>query len=168
MIQALQLPSETRFLTADDGKRLKLTAPVRIIEEAHSQNLDAALVVLRQNTGDLIRQFEENDDLEEELSYRGPHRFRTGKEIVKFNAYPIQIHIWCDDRWIIAERKVGRPQTEARIRYHVDKSPGLRPFDFEGSLLTVEGCFDSAQMDTPPTVYLARPEQAWMLFPIEL
>jgi hypothetical protein len=69
---------------------------------------------------------------------------------------------------MIAERKVGYGQTEERIRYYIDKYQGLHPFDFEGSLLSVEECFDGAQMDTHSTVYLARPEQARKLFPIEL
>ena len=45
IIKALELPSKTPFLTRDRGKRLKLTAPTRILEEARSQNLDIALMV---------------------------------------------------------------------------------------------------------------------------
>jgi hypothetical protein len=168
MVKALQLPSEAPFLTRDRGKRLKLTAPTRLFEEARSQNLDTALVVSQQNAGELIRQFEGCDEPEEEFRRKIPHQIHTGMEMAKSNAKPILISIWDDGSWKIAQRNVTYGQTEEKLRYYMGKRNGLRPFDFEGRQMPVKECFDGAQNDCPPTVYLARQEEASALFPIEL
>jgi hypothetical protein len=168
MVKALQLPSEAPFLIADRGKRLKLTAPTSILEQARSQNLDAALVVSQQNAKELIGRFQDCNKPEEELRHKIPRQIHTGMEMAKFNAKPIVISIWDDGIWKIAERNVTYGQTEEKLGYYMDKYKGLRPFDFEGRQMSIEECFDGAQNDYPPTVYLAHPEEASALFPIEL
>jgi hypothetical protein len=61
------LLTETPFLTTDYGKRLKLTAPTRILKEARSENLETAVVVSQYNTREIIRQFEDSNKSEEKL-----------------------------------------------------------------------------------------------------
>jgi hypothetical protein len=168
MVNALQLPSEASFLTREQGKGLKLTAPTTILEEARSQKLDTALMVSQHRAGELIRRFEDCEGSEQELQHKDPHRIRTGMEVVKFNAKPITISIWEEGDWKIAERNVTQGRTEERIRYYVSRHKGLRPYDWEGKALSIEECFDAAQSDFPPTVYLSTPEQASSIFPIEL
>ena len=168
MVKALELPSDASILVRDNGKRLKLIAPTRVLEDARAQNLDTALVVSQGDTGDLIRRLEDSDESEEDLPHKAPSYFNTGMEVVKFNAKPIEIQIWDKVKWKIIERNVGYRDTEARIRHYMGKFEGLYPFDLEGRLLSVEECFEGAQNDYPPTVYLAHPEQSSSLFPIEL
>ena len=169
MVNALQLPSEVPFLTKEKGKRLKLTAPITILEEARSQRLDTALIVSQHSVRELIRRFEDCEGSEQELQHVDPHRVHTGMELVQYNAAkPIMISIWEDGEWKIEERNVTHNQTEERIRYFTSKYKSLRPYDFEGNSLSIEECFDAAQSDFPPTVYLSTPEQATSLFPIEL
>jgi hypothetical protein len=57
MVKALQLPSEAPFLALarDLSKRLKVTALTTILEEARSQRLDAALIVTKENSKEIIR-----------------------------------------------------------------------------------------------------------------
>jgi hypothetical protein len=58
-------------------KEFGLTAPTRILEEARSQNLETVVVVSQRSTGEMIRQFEDNDESEEELRRKIPHRIHT-------------------------------------------------------------------------------------------
>jgi len=51
----------------DNGKRLKLTAPTNILEDARSEKLQAVLKVRQPNVQELIRQFENYEEPEEEL-----------------------------------------------------------------------------------------------------
>ena len=67
MISALRLPSGSRFMTRDNGKRLKIAGPSTIIEEAESQRLDTVIAVPQHRVQELIHQFENNEDSEEEL-----------------------------------------------------------------------------------------------------
>lgn len=168
MVKALQLPSEAPFLIGDRGKRLKLTAPTSLIKQAQLQNLNAALVVSQQNAGELIRRFEDCNEPEEELRHKIPRQVHTGMEMAKFNANPIQISIWDDGIWKTAERNVTYGQTVEKVGYYMNKYKGLRPFDFEGVQKSVEECFDGAQNDFPPTIYLADPQKVDGLFPVEL
>ena len=67
MTTALQLPSASHFVARDKGKRLKLMAPTTILEEAHSERLQAVVAVSQHNVQELIRRFENYEDPEEEL-----------------------------------------------------------------------------------------------------
>jgi len=97
MVNALQLPSEAPFLTKEKEKRLKLTAPTTILEEARSQRLDTALIVSQYSVRELIRRFEDCEGSEQELQHVDSHRVHTGMELVKYNAAkPIMISIWED------------------------------------------------------------------------
>ena len=125
MTNALQLQSEASFLTRDQGKRLKLTAPKTILEEASAGQLDTALVVSQHNSGELIRQFEDCE--EPELRHKKPHGIVT--EVVKPNTKPIMIQIWDDGDWKIAEKNVTYDRTKERIRYYLFRNKGLCPFD---------------------------------------
>ncbi|KAL9631872.1 MAG: hypothetical protein Q9164_005658 [Protoblastenia rupestris] len=67
MTIALQLPSASRFIARDNGKRLKLMAPTAILEEARSERLQAVIAVSQHGVQELIRRFENYEDPEEEL-----------------------------------------------------------------------------------------------------
>lgn len=67
MITALRLPSKSRFIARDNGKRLKMTAPSTILEEARSERLQAVIAVSQHNVQEMIRRFENYEDPEEEL-----------------------------------------------------------------------------------------------------
>jgi Protein of unknown function (DUF3723) len=170
MVNALQLPSEapTLALASDRGKRLKLTAPTTILEGARAQRLDTALVVSKQNAGEVIRQLEDSEELGEELPHKEPQPSLTVNEIVKRNGKPIEIVIWDEGEWKMAEKNVTYHQTEERVGYYMLRVQGVRPYDWEGTGLAVEDCFHGAQNDCPPTLYLCLPEQASSVFPIEL
>jgi len=67
MANALDMSSEAQTVALPSNqskrRRLKLTAPVDILEEARAQRLDTALVIRDQNAGEVIRHlehFEEN------------------------------------------------------------------------------------------------------------
>ena len=47
IIKALRLPSGSHFMARDNGKRLKMTAPATILEEARSGRLNAVLSIPR-------------------------------------------------------------------------------------------------------------------------
>jgi hypothetical protein len=96
-----------------------------------------------------------------------PHPSLTVSEIKQRNSKPIRIHIW-DDGWKIAEKNVTHSQTVEKVRYYMYKLKGVRPYDWEGTRLAVEECFDGAHRDSPPTLYLCLPEQASNVLPIEL
>jgi len=67
MITVLELSSESRFVTRDNGKRLKLTASTNILEDARSEKLQAMLKVRQLNVQELIRQFENYEEPEKKL-----------------------------------------------------------------------------------------------------
>lgn len=67
MTTALRLPSVSRFITRDNGKRLKLMALTTILKEAHSEQLQAVIAVSQHSVQELICQFENYEDPEEEL-----------------------------------------------------------------------------------------------------
>ena len=67
MTTALQLSSISRFIARDNGKRLKFMAPTSILEEANSEQLQAVVAVSQHNVKELIKQFENYKDPEEEL-----------------------------------------------------------------------------------------------------
>ncbi len=67
MTTALRLPSVSRFIARDNGKRLKLMAPTAILEEARSERLQAVIAVSQHGVQELIRRFENYKDPEEEL-----------------------------------------------------------------------------------------------------
>jgi hypothetical protein len=170
MVNALQPPSEapTLALASDQGKRLKLTAPTTILEEARAQKLDTALVVSRLSAGEVIRQLEDFEEPGEELRHKEPQPSLTVNEIVKRNGKPIQISIWDGSDWKTAARNVTYSQIVEKVRYYMYKVKGVRPYDWEGTRLAVEECFQGAQNDSPPTLYLCLPEQASSVFPANL
>lgn len=55
MITALESSSESQFVVRDNGKRLKLTAPTKILEDARSEQLHTVLAVRQPNVQKLIR-----------------------------------------------------------------------------------------------------------------
>lgn len=67
MTTALRLPSVSRFIARDNGKRLKLMAPTTILEEARSERLHAVVAVSHHSVQEMIRRFENYEDPEEEL-----------------------------------------------------------------------------------------------------
>jgi len=67
MTAALRLPSVSRFIARDNGKRLKLMAPTTILEEARSKRLQAVIAVSQHSVQELIRRFENYEGPEEEL-----------------------------------------------------------------------------------------------------
>jgi hypothetical protein len=67
MTTALRLPSVSRFIAWDNGKRLKLIAPTIILEEARSERLQAVIAVSQHSVQELIRRFEDYEDPGEEL-----------------------------------------------------------------------------------------------------
>ena len=67
MTTALRLPSVSRFIARDNGKRLKLMAPTTILEEARLERLQAVIAVSQHSIQELIRRFENYEDPEEEL-----------------------------------------------------------------------------------------------------
>lgn len=67
MTAALRLPSVSRFIARDNGKRLKLMAPTSNIKEARSERLQAVIAVSQHSVQESIRLFEEYEDPEEEL-----------------------------------------------------------------------------------------------------
>ena len=69
MTTALRLPSASRFITWDNGKRLKLMAPTAILEEACSERLQTVIAVSQHGVQELIRRFESYED--PERSYEG-------------------------------------------------------------------------------------------------
>ena len=120
MVNALQLLSATPSfaLARDQGKRLKLNSTATIIDEARSQRLDTALVVSRYDAGEIIRQFEELEELVDELRHKQPYH-ATGLELIKVNGNPIRILIWQDNDWKIADKNVTEAKTEEKIKYHM-------------------------------------------------
>ena len=64
MVAALELPSDSRFIARDNSKRLKLTAPTAILDAARSQQLQAVLKVKQPNVQELIRRFDDCDEIE--------------------------------------------------------------------------------------------------------
>lgn len=58
MVVALRLPSNSHFLSREGGKRLKLTDPRTVVEEAHSQQLKAVLIAPEYGLQDLIGRLE--------------------------------------------------------------------------------------------------------------
>jgi hypothetical protein len=67
MISALNLSSRCYFVAQSNGKRLKMAAPVTILEEARSDRLHAVVAVPQQKVPDLIHQFENQEESDEEL-----------------------------------------------------------------------------------------------------
>ena len=67
MITVLELSYESRFVTRDNDKRLKLTASTNILEDARSEKLQAMLKVRQLNVQKLIRQFENYEESEKKL-----------------------------------------------------------------------------------------------------
>jgi hypothetical protein len=99
MVNTLQLPSEalTLALASNQGKQLKLTAPTTILEKACAQKLDTALVVLRLNAGEVIRQLENvkknSKEPGKELLHKEPQPSLTLQQIIKRDGKPVQISI---------------------------------------------------------------------------
>jgi hypothetical protein len=118
VIKALELPSQAQFLVRAGGKRLRLTPPIRVLEEASSQHLDTALIVSQGNTDKLLHQLEDSDESDEDLPRKVPQPSNTGMEVVKFNAKPIVISIWEEGMWKTAEKNVSYGQTEDSVRYY--------------------------------------------------
>jgi len=67
VMNALGLPSEPSFIVQDNGKRMKMTTPITIWEEARLQRLQAVVAVPQNNVTALIRRFETYKDPDEEL-----------------------------------------------------------------------------------------------------
>ena len=67
MVSALRLPSDSYFMTRDNGKRLKMAGPSTILEEARLQRLDTVISVPQNRVPELIHQFENEEESEEEL-----------------------------------------------------------------------------------------------------
>jgi len=67
MITALKLSSESRFVTRDNDKRLKLTASTNILEDARSEKLQMMLKIRQLNVQKLIHQFENYEEFEKKL-----------------------------------------------------------------------------------------------------
>ena len=67
MVDALQVSSHCYFVAQGNGKRLKMAAPVTVLEEARSDRLRAVIAVSRQNVPNLIKQFESQEESDEEL-----------------------------------------------------------------------------------------------------
>ena len=65
-MNALGLPSDPSFIVQDNGKRMKMTTPTTIWEEARLQRLQAVVAVPQNNVHALIRRFENYKDPEEE------------------------------------------------------------------------------------------------------
>lgn len=169
MVNALHLSSKTPSLALarDQGKRLKLNAPATILDEARSQRLDTALVISNHNAGEIIRQFEDAQESEDELRHKEPYQ-PTGLELIKVNGKPIRILIWDDGKWKIADKNVIEARTEERIEYYMWRYRGLRPYDWEGHALSAKECFNAAQSDYPEAVYLCHPDEAGSILPIDL
>ncbi|PVH69165.1 hypothetical protein DL98DRAFT_541837 [Cadophora sp. DSE1049] len=131
MVNALQLPSQapTLALASDQGKRLKLTAPTTILEEARAQKLDTALVVARLNAGEVIRQLEDFEKPDEELRHKERPPSLTVDEMVQRDSKPIQISIWDGSDWKTAARNVTYSQTEEKVRYYMYRVKGVRPYN---------------------------------------
>ncbi len=79
MITALKLSSESRFMTRDNDKRLKLTASTNILEDARSEKLQMMLKIWQLNVQKLIHQFENYEEFEKKL-WRS--RIRKLKQII--------------------------------------------------------------------------------------
>jgi hypothetical protein len=172
MVNALQMPSEvqTLALANNQGKRLKLAAPITILEEARAQRLDTALVVSKQSAGEVIRQLEnfeeDSEESDEELLHKEPRPSLTLQEIMDRDGKPFQISILEDGDWKIAERNVTYKAARARVNFYMLKVRGVRPYNVEGDSLALEKCFSGAQRDSPPTLYLCLPGQASSVFPV--
>ncbi len=67
MITALELSYESRFVTRNNDKRLKLTAFTNILEDARSEKLQTMLKIRQLNVQKLIRQFENYEESEKKL-----------------------------------------------------------------------------------------------------
>jgi len=67
MITALELSYESRFVTRNNDKRLKLTASTNILEDARSEKLQTMLKIQQLNVQKLIRQFENYEESEKKL-----------------------------------------------------------------------------------------------------
>jgi hypothetical protein len=67
MVFALRLPSDSCFLMRDNSKRFKIAGPATIVEEARSERLNAAISVPRDKVQEIIGQFENGEESEEEL-----------------------------------------------------------------------------------------------------
>ena len=65
MIKALRLPSGSHFMARDNGKRLKMTAPATILEEARSGRLNAVLSIPRHKVQEFANRFDTHDEEEE-------------------------------------------------------------------------------------------------------
>ncbi len=79
MITALELSYESRFVTRNNDKRLKLTASTNILEDARSEKLQTMLKIQQLNVQKLIRQFENYEESEKKL-WRS--RIRKLKQII--------------------------------------------------------------------------------------
>ena len=97
IVKTLWLSTETSFLITDHEKRLKLTTLTRILEKAGLQNLETTLVISQHNIREIIRQFEDSNELKEKLRRKIPLYIQIEIEIVGFNDKPILIAIWDDD-----------------------------------------------------------------------
>jgi hypothetical protein len=168
MVNTLQIPSvETYTFASDHGKRLKLIAPVTIMDKARDQELDTALVVPKEKAGEITRQLENSkensEELGEELYHKEPQPSLTVDEMVKRNGNPVRISIWERGEWKNLQGKFTYGQTMVKVR-ELMRNKGVRPYDINEKQLTLESCFLDAQKDNPPTIYLCLPEQAGSAF----
>jgi hypothetical protein len=168
MVDSLQIPSVKTFtFTSDHGKRLKLTAPVTIIDKARDQKLGTALVVPKEKAGEITRQLENSkgnsEELGEELFHKEPQPSLTVDEMVKRNGNPVRISIWERGEWKNLQGKFTYDQTMVKVR-ELMRNKGVHPYDINEKQLTLESCFLDTQKDNPPTIYLCLPEQVSSAF----
>jgi hypothetical protein len=77
IVDTLQIPStDTYTIASDHGKRLKLVAPLVIMDKAYNRKLSATLVVLKEKAREIIRELEKlegnSKEINKELRYKKP------------------------------------------------------------------------------------------------
>ena len=156
IVDALQLPSDCNFLVRDGGKRLKLSAPTTIVAEAHAQKNDTTIAVSRRSVQQITQQFEGFTEYSS-----------ASKQSNLANLKPVHISVWKNGNFTL-ETSVTRQETKEAVVSLKLSHPGFESYDWEGNMVSSKDCFDAAQNDVPPTIYLCPPEEASKVFPMEM
>lgn len=149
MAQALQPQTIASFITTDEGKRMRLTAFMTVLEEARTYRCDTAIVVDRNKATQVIRKFGDHID-----------SLFMNIQLPKVDENPIRIMIRESNNWKTIDDDVSRETAATAVTYYMSTREDLHPYDWEGNPSSAESCFNDAQREFPPTIYLCTPNDA--------
>jgi hypothetical protein len=141
-------------MTANNNKRVKLAAPTVILLDARAKKTEAVVVASKETSHDLLRKFQNYERLEEELSHGN------------IGGRPIQMTIWRGRHWQVIKSKVRFNQVKDEVTDLLREHPSFRAYDWEGKLLAINECYEAAQKEVPPGIYLCSPEDASTQLPL--